>query len=27
VALRVDNYFGKPRTAREPVFEIESQTP
>lgn len=22
VALRVDNYFGKPRTAREPVFTI-----
>ena len=22
VALRVDNYFGKPRTAREPVFRI-----
>jgi glycerol-3-phosphate dehydrogenase len=22
VAFRVDNYFGKPRTAREPVFRI-----
>lgn len=27
VAMRVDNYFGKPRTAREPVFALESVGP